>query len=106
MTFREILDQVRGKVRDKGRVTYRALKREFTLDDDYVADVVAELIDAEHVAQDEDGKVLVWVGADSEGERAKGRNGKPRPEPLDACSFSRAHPCGTSSAGSTQRNRW
>ena len=52
-------------------MTYRALKREFTLDDDYVADVVAELIDAEHVAQDEDGKVLVWVGADSEGERAK-----------------------------------
>ena len=63
MTFREILDQVRGKVRDKGRVTYRALKREFTLDDDYVADVAAELIDAEHVARDEDGKVLVWTGA-------------------------------------------
>ncbi len=63
MTFREILDQVRGKVRDKGRVTYRALKREFTLDDDYVADVAAELIDAEHVARDEDGKVLVWAGA-------------------------------------------
>jgi len=62
MTFREILDQVRGKVQDKGRVTYRALKREFTLDDDYVADVAAELIEAEHVARDEDGKVLVWVG--------------------------------------------
>ena len=47
MTFREVLDQVREKVRDKGRVTYRALKREFTLEDDYVADIAAELIEAE-----------------------------------------------------------
>lgn len=63
MTFRELLDQIRGKVRDKGRVTYRVLKREFTLDDESLADIAAELIDAEHVARDEDGKVLVWVDA-------------------------------------------
>lgn len=63
MTFREVLDQIRGQLRAKGRVTYRALKREFTLDDDYLADIAAELIEAEHVVRDEDGKVLVWIGA-------------------------------------------
>ncbi len=68
MTFNEVLEQVRGKIRDKGRVTYRALKREFSLDDDYVADIAAELIEAEHVARDEDGKVLVWTGGEGSGE--------------------------------------
>src|SRR5215813_9093961 len=62
MTFNEVLDQVRERVRTKGRVTYGALKREFGLDADYLADITAELIDAERVVRDEDGKVLVWVG--------------------------------------------
>jgi hypothetical protein len=47
------LDQVRERVRTKGRVTYRALKREFTLDDEYVADLAAKLIKAERVATDQ-----------------------------------------------------
>jgi len=63
MTFDEALDQVRELLQSKGRVAYRALKRRFDLDDAYLEDLKAELIDAEHVARDEDGKVLVWVGA-------------------------------------------
>jgi hypothetical protein len=63
MTFSEVLEQVREKVRTKGRVTYGALKREFGLDDAYLADIAAELIDAERVARDEDGKVLVWANS-------------------------------------------
>lgn len=43
-------------------MAYRALKRRFALDDEYLADLKAELINAEHVARDEDGKVLVWAG--------------------------------------------
>jgi class 3 adenylate cyclase len=42
-------------------VSYRALKRRFALDDDR-EDLKAELIDAQHLAGDEDGKVLVWLG--------------------------------------------
>jgi class 3 adenylate cyclase len=61
MTFDEILDQVRELLQSKGRVAYRALKRRFELDDEYLEDLKAELIDAEHVAHDEDGKVLVWT---------------------------------------------
>src|ERR1041384_4947238 len=65
MTFDEVLEQVRELLRSKGRVAYRALKRRFELDDEYLEDLKAELIDAEHVAQDEDGKVLIWTGNDS-----------------------------------------
>ncbi|HEV8716458.1 MAG TPA: hypothetical protein VGX03_27015 [Candidatus Binatia bacterium] len=62
MSFDELLAQVRELLRSKGRVTYRALKRRFELDDDYLADLMGELIEAERVAVDEDGKVLVWQG--------------------------------------------
>jgi len=62
MTFDEVLEQVRELVQSKGRVAYGALKRRFDLDDAYLEDLKAELIDAEQVARDEDGKVLVWTG--------------------------------------------
>jgi class 3 adenylate cyclase len=63
MTFDEVLEQVRKLLQSKGRVAYRALKRRLALDDEYLEDLKAELIDAERVARDEDGKVLVWIGA-------------------------------------------
>jgi class 3 adenylate cyclase/tetratricopeptide (TPR) repeat protein len=62
MTFDEILAQLLDLLRRQGRVSYRALKRRFALDDDYLEDLKAELIDAQHLAVDEDGKVLVWLG--------------------------------------------
>ncbi|HEV8718957.1 MAG TPA: adenylate/guanylate cyclase domain-containing protein [Candidatus Binatia bacterium] len=63
MTFDEVLDQVRALLQQRGRVTYRSLKRRFALDDEYVEDLKGELIRAEGVAADEDGDVLVWTGA-------------------------------------------
>jgi class 3 adenylate cyclase len=71
MTFDEVLEQVRKLLQSKGRVAYRALKRRFELDDEYLEDLKAELIDAEHVAHDEDGKVLVWTDGATRGETAK-----------------------------------
>ena len=62
-TFDEILAQVRELVQREGRVAYRVLKRRFDIDDEYVEDLKADLIDAKRVAIDEDSKVLVWVGA-------------------------------------------
>ena len=47
-------------------MTYRALQREFALDDAALADLRDELIDGEQVARDEQGKVLVWTGTPSE----------------------------------------
>ncbi|MBI3327855.1 MAG: hypothetical protein HYZ81_14285, partial [Nitrospinae bacterium] len=62
-TFDEILSQVRALLQRQRRVSYRALKRRFDLDDDYLEDLKAELIDAQRVAADEGGTVLVWTGA-------------------------------------------
>ena len=62
MTFDEVLDQVRELLQQRGRVTYRALKRRFDLDDEYLEDLKGELIRAEGVAAEEDRDVLVWTG--------------------------------------------
>ena len=71
MTFEEILAQARELLQRKGRVSYRALKLQFTVDDEYLAGLKDELVDAERVAVDEDGKVLVWVGEGGKGETGK-----------------------------------
>ncbi len=63
MTFDEVLAQVLDLLQREGRVSYRALKRRFDLDDDYLEDLKAEIIQAKRLAIDEDGVVLVWVGA-------------------------------------------
>ena len=62
MTFNEILEQVRELLQRKGRVSYRALKLQFNLDDKYLEGIKDELIEAEQLAIDEHGKVLVWTG--------------------------------------------
>src|SRR5215813_7982914 len=62
MTFDEILTQVLGLLRREGRVSYGALKRRFDLDEDYLEDLKAEIIQAKKLAVDEDSTVLVWAG--------------------------------------------
>src|SRR6185369_17954555 len=64
MKFSEMVDQAREFLRRRERVSYRALKREFDLDDESLEDLKAELIDAQRIAIDEEGKVLVWAGKD------------------------------------------
>jgi predicted ATPase/class 3 adenylate cyclase len=63
MTFYEVVGQVLELLQREGRVSYRALKRQFNLDDEYLDDLKAELIEAKQLAADEGGRVLVWVGA-------------------------------------------
>src|SRR5438132_533761 len=65
MTFEEILDQAIAMLQRRGRLTYGALKRQFQLDDTYLADLTAELIEGQRVAVDEDGRVLVWTGGEA-----------------------------------------
>src|SRR2546422_11742202 len=62
MNFEELLDQVIALLQRRGRMTYRALKRQFNLDDDYLEDVKAELIQGQRLAVDEAGAVLAWTG--------------------------------------------
>src|SRR3989442_6546932 len=61
MTFEEILDHAIAMLQRRGRLTYGALKRQFNLDDDYLADLKAELIQGQRLAVDEEGAVLVWT---------------------------------------------
>jgi hypothetical protein len=42
MDFYTVLDQVVDLLRRRGRVSYRALKRQFALDDELLADLTAE----------------------------------------------------------------
>ena len=44
MTFDEVLAQMVELLQREGRVTYRALKRRFALDDDYLEDLKGEII--------------------------------------------------------------
>ena len=76
MDFYEVLDQVVALLRTRGRVTYRALKLQFHLDDEQMEALKEELIEAQRVAADEDGKVLVWVGEAEEGEKANRAKGE------------------------------
>jgi hypothetical protein len=63
MTFDDILAQVLDLLQREKRVSYRALKVRFQLDDDLLEAVKDELIYAKKLAVDEDGRVLVWAGA-------------------------------------------
>ncbi len=63
MTFDEILTQTIDLLQRQGRVSYGALRRRFELDDAYLQDLKDELIEAQRLAVDEEGRILVWTGA-------------------------------------------
>ncbi len=63
MKFSEVVAQTLAWLQREGRVSYRALKREFSLDDEFLEDLKEELIAVKELAIDKDGKMLVWVGA-------------------------------------------
>jgi class 3 adenylate cyclase/predicted ATPase len=62
MKFSEVVVQTVAWLQREGRVSYRALKREFDLDDEFLADLKIEIIEAKRLAVDENGIVLVWTG--------------------------------------------
>jgi len=62
MTFEEILDQAIAMLQRRGRVSYRALQRQFQLDDAYLQDLAAEIVEVLQLAVDQDSTMLVWTG--------------------------------------------
>ena len=62
MDFYAVLDQVLALLRQRGRVSYRALKRQFDLDDAYLDDLKVEIIEVHQCARDQEGTMLVWTG--------------------------------------------
>ena len=58
VTFKEVLTQVIDWLQQDKRVSYRALKRQFSLDDAYLEDLKIELIEAQQLAHDENDRIL------------------------------------------------
>jgi len=65
MTFEEILDQAIAMLQRRGRVSYRALQRQFQLDDAYLQDLIAEIVEVLQLAVAQDNTMLVWTGGSS-----------------------------------------
>ena len=62
MTFEEMLDQAMAMLQRRGRVTYRALKLQFNLDDDRLEALKDEILYAHPHMVNDDGRGLVWTG--------------------------------------------
>src|SRR3989442_937890 len=60
--FLAVVDQAIALLRQRGRVTYRTLKRQFELDEAALEDLKVELVEGQRLAADEQGTVLVWTG--------------------------------------------
>ena len=72
MTFQDVLAQAMDWLRRDKRITYRALRRQFGLDDAYFEDLKSQLLFS-HVVIDEDGQGLVWTGASEMPAEGEGR---------------------------------
>ena len=62
MDFVAVVDQAIALLRQRGRLTYRTLQRQFQLDDAALDDLKDELIYGQRLAVDDEGTVLVWTG--------------------------------------------
>ena len=62
MTFEEVLDQAMAMLQRRGRVTYRTLQLQFTLDDEQLAALKDELLYSQLHVVDDAGRGLVWTG--------------------------------------------
>jgi class 3 adenylate cyclase/tetratricopeptide (TPR) repeat protein len=61
VTFNDILSQTIAMLQQHGRVSYRALKRQFAIDDDYLEDLKDAILFAHPQVVDEGGRGLVWT---------------------------------------------
>ena len=62
MTFNEVLSQTIAMLHQHGRVSYRALKRQFAIPDDYLVDLTDAILFAYPQVREEEGRGLVWTG--------------------------------------------
>jgi class 3 adenylate cyclase len=62
MDYDALVAKVIALLQREQRVPYRALKRRFDVDDDYIEDLKIDLIEAKRLAIDVNDRILVWVG--------------------------------------------
>ncbi|MBI3756403.1 MAG: AAA family ATPase [Deltaproteobacteria bacterium] len=94
MDILEVLDQIVSLVRQRGRVTYRILKRQFALDDEALEDLKEELLYSHPEVADDAGHGLMWNGAApvlSPESRVLSLPQSPTPNPQPPVSYTPAH---------------
>jgi tetratricopeptide (TPR) repeat protein len=62
VTFDEVLEQALEMLRRRGRVSYRAFKAQFHLDDDLLEILKEEIVAVHQLGRDQEGTMLVWTG--------------------------------------------
>jgi hypothetical protein len=62
MKFSQIVDEATALLQHKGRMSYRALKREFELDDETLDDLKNELLFSHTEIEEIDARGLLWNG--------------------------------------------
>jgi class 3 adenylate cyclase/predicted ATPase len=82
MTFDEILAQIINLLKRQGRVSYRAIKRRFDIDDDYIEDLKEEILYV-HPVIDDEGRGLIWTGDTANGQEFAAPSAQPT-QPLIA----------------------
>src|SRR5712691_9593642 len=80
MTFDDILTQVITLLQRQGRVSYPALKIRFSLDDEYLEALKAELLYV-HPVRDDEGRGLVWTGDMASGQEVAAPSAQITPQP-------------------------
>ena len=78
MDYDELVAKVIELLQREKRIPYRSLKRRFDVDDDYVADLKIDLIEAKRLAIDENDRILAWIGDAQEG---TSQVAQPTPQP-------------------------
>ena len=80
MTFDDILAQILDLLKRQGRVSYRALKRRFDIDDDYIEDLKEEILYV-HPVIDDEGRGLIWTGDTASGQEGTSHRAQTTPPP-------------------------
>ncbi len=107
MTFDEVLAQIIDLLQREKRVSYRALKLRFDINDNYIEGIKDELIYAKKLAVDEENRVLVWTGniAGTIETPAPPPQSSPAPLPQESASVHHASPLGTSRTPEAERRQ-
>jgi len=85
--FSEILTESKAWLQRQGRLTYRALRLEFSLDDEQLDALKDELLYANTQVADDVGRGLVWTG---DGENAPSSSNQP-PQPQAPATYTPQH---------------
>src|SRR4029453_1841355 len=91
MELYAVIDQVTALLQQRRRLAYRALQYQFHLDAEGLEALKAELIDVQALAEDQDGKMLVWKEGRGTGSAPSEARGSSPPAPPPPVTYTPSH---------------